>query len=93
MMVLSQEHSRTILHRSVEPVLTPELPHERHGTIANVVFPTGVDRRDDLGTPDRFDIYYGMADNRIGAARLNLPENLPPAALADGDRPKTGGQE
>ncbi len=46
-----------------------------------------------VGAPDRFDIYYGMADNRIGAARLNLPENLPPAALADGDRPKTGGQE
>jgi len=57
------------------------------------VFPTGIDRRDDLGAPDRFDIYYGMADNRIGAARLNLPENLPPSALADGDRPKTGGQE
>jgi len=28
-----------------------------------------IDRRDDLGSPDRFDVYYGMADNRIGAAR------------------------
>jgi predicted GH43/DUF377 family glycosyl hydrolase len=26
---------------------------------------------------DRFDIYYGMADNRIGVARLDLPEHLP----------------
>ena len=82
-----------IRYRSPEPVLTPQSPEELRGTIANVVFPTGIDRRDDLGAPDRFDIYYGMADNRIGAARLNLPENLPPAALADGDRPKTGGQE
>jgi hypothetical protein len=31
----------------------------------------------DLGTPDRFDVYYGMADNRIGAARLDLPDRLP----------------
>jgi predicted GH43/DUF377 family glycosyl hydrolase len=67
----------------VKPVLTPELPQERNGTIANVVFPTGIDRRDDLGTPDRFDVYYGMADNRIGVARLNVPENLPPGAAAD----------
>jgi predicted GH43/DUF377 family glycosyl hydrolase len=47
------------------------------------VFPTGIDRRDDLGSPDRFDVYYGMADNRIGVARLDLPEFLPPGAIAD----------
>ena len=82
-MVLSKEHPRTIRYRSAEPMLTPELPQERHGTIANVVFPTGIDRRDDLGTPDRFDVYYGMADNRIGVAPLDLPEHLPPRAAAD----------
>jgi predicted GH43/DUF377 family glycosyl hydrolase len=41
------------------------------------VFPTGIDRRDDLGSPDRLDVYYGMADNRIGVARLDLPDLLP----------------
>jgi len=41
------------------------------------VFPTGIDRRDDLGSPDRFDVYYGMADDRIGVARLDVPEQLP----------------
>jgi predicted GH43/DUF377 family glycosyl hydrolase len=82
-MVLSKQNPQTILYRSAQPVLTPLLPEERQGTIANVVFPTGIDRRDDLGTPDRFDIYYGMADNRIGAARLDLPEHLPEAAIAD----------
>jgi predicted GH43/DUF377 family glycosyl hydrolase len=75
-MVLSKEHPREIRYRSVKPVLTPELPQERHGTIANVVFPTGIDRRDDLGSPDRFDVYYGMADYRIGVARLDVPERL-----------------
>ena len=81
-MVLSQEHPRIIRYRSPEPVLTPLLPQERRGTIANVVFPTGIDRRDDLGLPDRFDIYYGMADYRIGVARLDVPECLPPGAVA-----------
>ena len=82
-MVLSKEHPRVIRYRSAEPVLTPVLPQERRGTIANVVFPTGIDRRDDLGSPDRFDVYYGMADNRIGVARLDLPDFLPPGGIAD----------
>ena len=82
-MVFSKEHPLVISYRSAEPVLTPILPQERHGTIANVVFPTGIDRRDDLGTPDRFDVYYGMADCRIGVARLDLPDTLPPEGVAD----------
>ena len=90
-MVLSKEHPRKILYRSVEPVLTPLLPQERLGTVPNVVFPTGIDRRDDQGTPDRIDVYYGMADSRIGAARLDIPEHPPTGAPADGTAPKEGG--
>jgi predicted GH43/DUF377 family glycosyl hydrolase len=82
-LVLSQELPHVILYRSWEPVLTPESPEEREGIVANVVFPTAIDRRDDLGSPDRFDVYYGMADNRIGVAQLKLPERLPPGARAD----------
>lgn len=82
-MVLSTRHPRSIRYRSPEPVLTPHLPQERHGTVDDVVFPTGIDRRDDLGTPDRFDVYYGMADRRIGVARLDLPQHLPPGVGAD----------
>ena len=82
-MIFSKEHPLTILYRSAEPVLTPAMPQERHGTVANVVFPTGIDRRDDLGSPDRFDIYFGMADKRIGVARLDLPNALPPGGVAD----------
>ncbi len=87
-LVLSENYPRVIRYRTPEPVLTPELPQECIGTVANVVFPTAIDRRDDLGMPDRFDIYYGMADNRIGVARLDLPEFLPPGALADPPRSK-----
>ncbi|MGO9896586.1 MAG: glycosidase [Bryobacteraceae bacterium] len=82
-MVLSKEHPQVIRYRSAEPALTPALPQERHGIVANVVFPTGIDRRDDLGLPDRFDVYYGMADSRIGVARLDLPDFLPPEGVAD----------
>ena len=49
-MIISKEHPLVIRYHSAEPVLSPELPLERLGLIANVVFPTGIDRRDDLGT-------------------------------------------
>lgn len=82
-MILSKEQPHVIRYRSAKPVLEPLLHEERHGIVPNVVFPTGIDRRDDLGQPDRFDVYYGMADSRIGAARLDLPKELPDAAVAD----------
>ena len=82
-MIFSKEHPLVIRYRSAEPVLTPVLPQERYGIVANVVFPTGIDRRDDLGSLDRFDVYYGMADKRIGVARLDLPDILPSGAVAD----------
>jgi beta-1,2-mannobiose phosphorylase / 1,2-beta-oligomannan phosphorylase len=88
LMGLSKEHPRVIRYRSPEPVLTLESPEELRGKIANVVFTTGIDRRDDLGAPDRFDIYYGMADSRIGVARLDLPEVLPPGGAADSPEAK-----
>ena len=82
-MVLSKTHPHDITYRSLEPLLMPSLPKERRGTVPNVVFPTGIDQRLDLGKPDRFDVYYGMADNRIGVARLDMPNFLPTGAPAD----------
>lgn len=83
LMLLSEAHPHMVRYRSAEPVLTPQLPQERRGTIADIVFPTGIDRRDDLGQPDRFDVYYGMADYMIGVARLDLPASLPRPSNAD----------
>jgi len=88
MMVLSEEHPQVIRYRSAEPVLTPVLPEERRGTVADVVFPTGIDRRDDLGLPGRYDVYYGMADSRIGVARLDLPVIVRPKGVADAPQGK-----
>jgi predicted GH43/DUF377 family glycosyl hydrolase len=82
-MVLSREEPHIILYRSPQPVLTPSSPEELGGAVPNVVFPTGIDRRDDIGEPDRFDVYYGMADDSIGAAKMTLPDRLPEHAPVD----------
>lgn len=92
-MVLSEETPSLIRYRSPDPVLTPELAQERIGTIGNVVFPTGIDRRDDIGSPDRFDVYYGMADDRIGVARLDVPERLPTDWAESQEKRLAAGQE
>jgi predicted GH43/DUF377 family glycosyl hydrolase len=81
-MVLAQQHPTRIIYRSHDAALVPKGPLERIGTVDDVVFPTGIDRRDDLGTPDRFDVYYGMADDRIGVARLDVPATLPRGATS-----------
>lgn len=65
------ERPHHVLYRSPQPVLAPQSELERTGIVDNVVFPTGIDERADLG-PRIFDIYYGMADYTIGAARLTL---------------------
>ncbi|WP_040298585.1 glycoside hydrolase family 130 protein [Arcticibacter svalbardensis] len=75
-MFLSADDPYDVVFRSFEPILVPTLPEEKVGIIADVVFPTGIDQRTDIGMPDRYDVYYGMADNRIGVARLDLPKNL-----------------
>lgn len=62
-----------ILFRSSQPILTPQTESERKGTVDNVVFPTGIDPRPDLGART-FDVYYGMADFAVGLARLELPD-------------------
>lgn len=76
-MILSETAPQKILYRSQTPILTPELPEETVGTVAEVVFPTGTDRRYDIGQPNRIDVYYGMADNKIGVAKMEIPEKLP----------------
>jgi predicted GH43/DUF377 family glycosyl hydrolase len=68
------ERPHVVLYRSPKPVLSPELDSETKGIVDNVVFPTGIDCRTDLGERV-FDFYYGMADWAIGAARLELGES------------------
>lgn len=65
-MLLDADDPSRVVARSTEPLLEPETPDERHGTVADVVFPTAVER---IG--DATFVFYGMADARIGVARLD----------------------
>ena len=71
-MLLDIADPRTIIYRSTTPILAPETDDERAGIVPNVVFPTGIDLREN----GRVDIYYGMADAAIGVARIDLPAQL-----------------
>ena len=82
-LILDRHDPSMIRYRSPEPILAPQTQAEISGVANNVVFPTGVDQRLDLGQPDRIDVYYGMADSSIGVARLDVPGTLPPGAVAD----------
>jgi len=68
MMLLDPGDVTRVVARSAEPLLEPELAGEREGVVPNVVFPTAIDRR----SGHEADVYYGMADARIGAFRLTM---------------------
>ncbi len=76
-LVLDAARAGSILYRSATPLLSPEVPAEQEGFVPNVVFPTGIDQRPEPDDPEGFDLYYGMADTRIGVARLSIPSTLP----------------
>ncbi|WP_328321475.1 glycosidase [Kribbella sp. NBC_00382] len=65
-LLLDLDDVTKIIDRTSEPLLAPETDDERVGTVANVVFPTAVEEIDGV----RY-VFYGMADARIGVARLD----------------------
>ena len=65
-MLLDPDDPSRVLARTTTPVLEPETDDERSGTVPNVVFPTAVEEVDG----QRF-VFYGMADSKIGVARLD----------------------
>jgi predicted GH43/DUF377 family glycosyl hydrolase len=65
-MLLDPDDPSRVLARTAEPILVPETDDERSGTVPNVVFPTAIEQVD--GTTY---VFYGMADSKIGVARLD----------------------
>ena len=51
MMMLSKEHPQIICYRSTEPVLTPSLPQECHGTVAKSFSPAALTEETISGCP------------------------------------------
>ncbi len=68
-LVLDAADVTHVVARSAEPLLEPELAEERSGVVPEVVFPTAIETAHGDG-PAAYDVYYGMADSRIGVARL-----------------------
>ena len=64
-MILDAEDPAVVLTRTTEPLMAPETAEEIEGTVGNVVFPTAIER---IGDEDF--VFYGMADSKIGVARL-----------------------
>jgi predicted GH43/DUF377 family glycosyl hydrolase len=65
-MILDADEPWRVTQRTVDPLLTADTEDERSGTVPNVVFPTAIEQIDG----QRY-VFYGMADSKIGVARLS----------------------
>ncbi|BDI24121.1 glycosidase [Herbiconiux sp. L3-i23] len=63
--LLDGDDPSKVLARTSEPLLSAETEDERSGIVPNVVFPTAIEEID-----GQHFVFYGMADSKIGAARL-----------------------
>jgi beta-1,2-mannobiose phosphorylase / 1,2-beta-oligomannan phosphorylase len=64
-MILDADRPWEVVLRTGEPLLSADTDEERSGIVPNVVFPTATEEIDGV----RY-VFYGMADSRIGTARL-----------------------
>ena len=60
-----------VIARRGTPLFEPEVPYEKEGQVAEVVFPCGA-----VVINDRLFVYYGGADKVIGVATIKLSELL-----------------
>ena len=69
LMIHELDQPHILRYHSPTPILAPEGADECVGVVNNVVFPTAIDINDGELS---YDLYYGMADSRIGRARLEI---------------------
>jgi beta-1,2-mannobiose phosphorylase / 1,2-beta-oligomannan phosphorylase len=65
-MILDGDRPWEVRQRTSEPLLAAETDDERNGIVPNVVFPTATEEVDGVRW-----VFYGMADSKIGVARLD----------------------
>jgi predicted GH43/DUF377 family glycosyl hydrolase len=65
-MLLDLDDPSTVLARTAAPLMEPDTADERAGIVPNVVFPTAIEQID-----GKYYVFYGMADSKIGVARLD----------------------
>jgi predicted GH43/DUF377 family glycosyl hydrolase len=64
-LLLDADEPWRVTDRTREPLLAAETEDERSGIVPNVVFPTAIETVDGVDW-----VFYGMADSKIGVARL-----------------------
>jgi len=69
--LLDLDNPQKVIAHSAGPIMVPEADFERQGFVSNIVFPTGVVRRDDT-----LQVYYGAADAFTGVVEFSLDETL-----------------
>lgn len=67
-MILDGDRPWLVRSRTTTPLLVAETSEEQAGIVPNVVFPTAIEVVDGV----RY-VFYGMADSKIGVARLDGP--------------------
>lgn len=65
-MILDADDPTRVIARTSVPLLSPETEDERSGIVPNVVFPTAIEEIEGVHY-----VFYGMADSKIGVARLD----------------------
>ena len=81
--LLDSEHPWRVIARRKSPLIEPEMPYEKDGVVANVVFPCGT-----AVINGQLFVYYGGADKVIGVATIKLADLLESLLLESGIRKK-----
>ena len=68
-LLLDLEQPQRVIGLSPQPVMVAEQPFERSGFLPDIVFPTGLVRRE-----DQLLVYYGAADTAMGVAQYSLSD-------------------
>ena len=68
-LLLDLHQPERVIGSSPQPVMVAEQPFERSGFLPDIVFPTGLVRRD-----DHVLVYYGAADTATGVAQYSLKD-------------------
>lgn len=77
--LLDTDQPWRVLARRKAPLLEPEMPYEKEGQVANVVFPCGA-----VVIDGQLFVYYGGGDSVVGVATMQLSELMEGLLLEGG---------
>lgn len=67
--LMDRNDPEKVIARCEEPVLSPTEPYELYGMVGYTLFASGL-----VEFKDKYFLYYGLSDNRIGVATANIAQ-------------------